>query len=109
MGHREASDRKVSNFEKKFGLPNTVRKLKLTKRVVTVDDILARSDVNATLADFEKCKADVTDLVILYKKANGELRIAQSGTPKKQIYWMLVKAARELGNDILYNEDDEDE
>lgn len=107
MPRKDPTDRKISNFEKRFGLPNTARKLKMTKRVVTVDDILARSDVNATLADFEKCKADVTELVIVYKKANGELRIAQSGIPKKDIYWMLIKSARELGNSIIYDDDED--
>ena len=82
-----------------------MQKLKISRRIKTVNDLLARSDVNNTLEDFIKRKVDVVDLMIVYTTAQGEIRMSQSGIEPKDMMWMLQKTAQT----ILREDEDQEE
>jgi hypothetical protein len=70
MALKNINNKKPNNFEKRYGLPPSVRKLKLTNRIKTVNDLLTRSDVNDVLDELSKNKSDVTDMIVIYKTSN---------------------------------------
>jgi hypothetical protein len=48
-------------------------KLKLTRKIKTLDDLFARSDVNDTIEQLVSTKKDITDLVMVYKTSDGSI------------------------------------
>jgi hypothetical protein len=47
------------------------RKLKLSRKIKTIDDLFARDNVNDILDEVSKDKKDITDMIILYKTSDG--------------------------------------
>ena len=78
---------------------------KIPKRVMTVNDILARDDVNGILADLDKLKPDIKTLIAIYldNKDNEYHWRITDGTWVSTATWMLESTKL----DLLNSEDDE--
>ena len=50
---------------------NSIRKLKISRNIKTVDDLITRSDVNDILSEAAQNKADITDIIIISKTSDG--------------------------------------
>ncbi len=100
MARLERPDRKY--IPPKGEIPTGV-KLPKRKRITTVNDLLARDDVNNILADLEKVKPHITDCIIIYRLKGEEFDHYQitENTSNELIVWMLERVKL---NEIL-NED----
>lgn len=94
MVRKEQSDRKT------IGL-----KTKRTRRITTVEDILARDDVNEILGELNKVKPDISDLIVIYyDKENNRWNFKITGdTLSSTLIWMLEVTK----NDILNYDSEE--
>ena len=79
---------------------------KIPKRVMTVNDILARDDVNGILADLDKLKPNIKTLIVIYldNKDNKYHWRITDGTWVSTATWMLESTKLDL-----LNSEDEDE
>ena len=82
-------------------IPNAV---KLPKRkLVTLNDLFARDDVNDLLATVDKHKADITDCVIIYLDKNRTYHWAVTkDTLESTAVWLLESTK----HDLLHSDDD---
>lgn len=69
------------------------------RRAVTVNDLLARDDVNGILADLDKVKPNVQDLIVIYVDAESRYhwQITNS-TLVSTATWMLESTKLDLLN-----------
>ena len=105
MPRMDKTNQKTTNFEKKYGLPKSCRKIKLTRKIKTINDLLAKSDINSVIEDLLKVKADITDLVIIYKADNSIHLLDQVSTPLTTELGMLEVAKNIMLNDFIEDEE----
>lgn len=89
---------------KRVGL-TTKQLIKRTKRITTVEDILARDNVNDILVHLDKVKPNISDLIVVYydKEGNGwDCQITED-TLISTATWLLESAKLALLNE---NEDE---
>jgi hypothetical protein len=48
----------------------STRKIKLSRKIKTVDDLLARSDVNDVLTSVAETKPDIIDIICIYQTSD---------------------------------------
>lgn len=92
--------------DRRLGRPSPQIGLKaLTKHAHTIDDLLTHSDVNEVLENVVKQKADIDEIVIIYKShKDEEIRWCANDLEAKSCLWML-----EIVKQNLLNDDDDDE
>ncbi len=86
MPMNNINNKKPSNFEKKYGLPSSVRKLKLTNKIKSVNDLLSRSDVNDVLDELSHDKSDITDMIVIYKTSDNKMNYSYALTDNDNEY-----------------------
>ncbi len=79
--------------EGKYGLPKGAYRIKGTKlpKNTSVNDLLARDDVNGILIDLDKEKPNITDMIVIYYKKDRDCIGWQTtgDTHESKIIWML--------------------
>ncbi len=78
-----------SNFEKKNGLPDSVRKLKSTKlpaKIKTVSDLLSQSDINEVVSNLVENKDKITDIITVYYTKDGTMYFDASAKCPKRVH-----------------------
>jgi hypothetical protein len=87
---------------------------KLSRKIKTMDDLLTRDDINATLQEVLKCKKDITDIIIIYKDSDGVINqsaaVSEAGEWSKDCDLKVLGMLEYVKNMILNPIDDcEDE
>ncbi len=97
MARKEPTDRKT------LATPTKTTKVKRKRRITTVNDILARDDVNDILESLVKNKAGISDLFVITIGRDGEIfwRYSDNTLPSKAI--MMLEVAK---FDILSEDSD---
>jgi predicted RNA-binding protein associated with RNAse of E/G family len=75
-------------------------KTKRVKCVTTVQDLLARDDVNDVLREMNKLKPNISDMIVIYMNREDEdyyFEITE-GTPTERLVWMLEKTKLDILN-----------
>ncbi len=77
---------------------------KKIKRATSINDLLARDDVNGILDDLNKVKPNIKNLVVIYTDSTDSQRHFKitEGTLESLVIWMLETTKI----DILNNEED---
>lgn len=87
---------KLPRENKDRTIPNPLAsKVKLSKRrKVTINDLFTRDDVNTILADLDKIKPDISDIIVIYIDKNDNRYHWQvaGGTTVSTAVWMLESA-----------------
>lgn len=86
---------KVVNRTTKINHPT-----KRTRRITTVNDILARDDVNGILADLAKEKHKIAAMIVIYANKDGQYgwQVTEN-TLEATIVWLLESIKRDIMTD----------
>lgn len=76
----------ADNFEKKYGIPKSATR---AKRATTINDLLARDDINGILSDLNKEKPSMTDLIVIYVDKEGLKWQYTDDTLVSKAVWMI--------------------
>lgn len=90
-------------------IPVNTTKTKRAKRITTVEDLLARDDVNDVLAEMNKLKPNISAMIVIYMEREYEDHYFQitDGTPTERLVWMLESTKLDLlTNNYKTNEED---
>lgn len=92
-----------SKDRRQHRMPNSAR----LPKVKTINDLLTRDDVNGILADMNKRKPDVTDMIVIYYNKEGNLYGWQitDNTHESLVVWLLESAKKDLMNENYDRED----
>lgn len=86
------------------------RKIKLSRKIKTIDDLISRSDVNDILSNIASQKVDITDIVCIYKTSDGFIQYSYAiNEPNTTGEVIKVLGLIEYAKNILLNPNDKSE
>ncbi len=87
-----------NGWNRKFGLPQSEVKPKKRKSV-TINDLLTKDDINGILADLEKIKPNIKDLIVIYMDKNNKYSWQITGNTLESLaVWLLESVKLDLLN-----------
>jgi len=76
----------MSNNRRSHRIPNSAR----LPKVKTINDLLTRDDINGILADLDKAKPNISDLIVIYMdKDKNRYFLTTEDTLVSTATWML--------------------
>jgi hypothetical protein len=83
------------------------KKLSKSRKLTTINDVLARDDVNDILEKVNRSKADICDLIVITMPKDGGYRLwITDETPDSKAVYMLEAVKVDILNGNLENDDE---
>lgn len=72
---------------------------KMPQRKVTIDDVLYRADIDGVLADINKDKEELSEILVIASNSDNEILWRYSGIPLSWLIYLMEVVKNALLND----------